>query len=135
MCRACALIDMNKNTGADPAVILRANDRWVRAATLLKDEQGRERIGSAIDPNDLIAKVLDKGIEYSGLVQRGGEWFALSVKPLRSASGVVYGALIIRVNVNADVLSLLDWVNKTTVAEHSTLAILRRVPAPSPMKR
>lgn len=128
MRRACALIDMNKNTGAEPAVILRANDRWVRAATLLKDEKGRERIGSAIDPNDLIAKVLDKGIEYSGLVQRNGEWFALSVKPLRSASGVVYGALTVRVSVNADVLRLLDWVNKTTVAEHGTLALLRRGP-------
>lgn len=119
---------ISENTGADPAIILKVNNRWVRAATLLKDEQGRVRIGSTIDPNDLIAKTLDKGVEFSGLVQRSGEWFALSIKPLRSRAGSVYGALTVRVNVNADVLRLLDWVNKTTVAEHGTLAVLRRAP-------
>src|SRR3546814_17977766 len=47
------LMRINENTGADPAIIVRSGDKWVRAATLLRDAQGTIRLGSTVDPNAL----------------------------------------------------------------------------------
>lgn len=115
-------------TGADTAVIVRSGNRWMRAATLLKNAQGAERIGSAIEPHDLLAVTLDAGQAYSGLVQRNGRWYAMSIEPLKDESGKVYGGLSARVDVNAEVLALLSWLESTTVAEHGRMGVVQRKP-------
>jgi len=121
-----ALEQMHDNTGADPAVVMRAGSRWIRAATLIKDQQGRPRIGSEIPPGDFTARTLERGQEYSGLVQRGGKWYAITIKPLRDARGQVYAGLTVRVDVDDDVAGLLAWVDKARVAGHGALAVLQR---------
>lgn len=115
-------------TGADTAVIVRAGSRWARAATLLKNAQGVERIGSVIDAHDLLAVTLDAGQSYSGLVQRSGRWYAMSIEPLKDAAGKVYGGLSARVDVDAEVRSLLGWLETATVAEHGRLGVVQRKP-------
>jgi methyl-accepting chemotaxis protein len=113
-------------TGADPAVIVRAGGRWVRAATLLTDAQGRRRMGSLVDADDILARKLDQGAAYTGLVQRNGRWYSLSIMPLRDAGGRVYGGLTLRVDVNDNISHLLDWVENARIAGHGSLAILQR---------
>ncbi|WP_317135371.1 methyl-accepting chemotaxis protein [Pollutimonas sp. M17] len=120
------LMRINENTGADPAVIVRSGDKWVRAATLLRDAQGNVRLGSAIEPNDLLARTLDGGQPYSGVVQRNGKWYAMSIQPLKDESGTVYGGFSVRVDVDEQVGNLLDWISKVRVADHGVLGVLRR---------
>ncbi len=120
------LMRINENTGADPAVIVRSGDKWVRAATLLRDAQGNVRLGSAIEPNDLLARTLDGGQPYSGVVQRNGKWYAMSIQPLKDEAGTVYGGFSVRVDVDQQVGALLDWISKVRVAEHGLLGVLQR---------
>lgn len=121
-----ALQRIRNMTGADTAVIVRSGTRWMRAATLLQNEQGTERIGSVIDAYDLLALTLDAGMPYSGLVQRAGQWYAMSIEPLLDESGKVYGGLTARVNVNSEVQSLLQWLETTTVAEFGRMGVVQR---------
>jgi methyl-accepting chemotaxis protein len=120
------LARINENTGADPAVIVRSGDKWVRAATLLRDAQGNVRLGSTIEANDLLARTLDGGQPYSGVVQRNGKWYAMSIQPLKDESGAVYGGFSVRVDVDQQVGDLLDWISKVKVAEHGALGVLQR---------
>ncbi len=117
---------INMNTGADPAIIVRSGDKWVRVATLLRDAQGTIRLGSTVDSKDLLARTLDSGKPYSGLVQRNGKWYAMSIKPLKDDAGNVYGGFSVRVDVHAQVDAVLRTVAMAKVAEHGTLGILQR---------
>ncbi|WP_199173200.1 methyl-accepting chemotaxis protein [Pollutimonas subterranea] len=120
------LLRINANTGADPAIIVRSGDKWVRVATLLRDGQGNIRLGSTVDSKDLLARTLDSGEPYSGLVQRNGKWYAMSIKPLKDDSGNVYGGFSVRVDVHAQVDAVLQTVAKAKVAEYGSLGILQR---------
>ncbi|RTZ42607.1 HAMP domain-containing protein [Candidimonas sp. SYP-B2681] len=120
------LLRINENTGADAAVIVRSGNKWVRVATLLRDAQGNIRLGSTVEPTDLLAQTLDHGEPYSGLVQRNGTWFAMSIQPLKDAAGTVYGGLSVRLDVHAQVDALLQWISTAVVSGHGSLGILQR---------
>lgn len=120
------LLRMNENTGADPAVIVKAPQGWVRVATLLRDSQGEVRLNSVVDPDDLLARSLDSGEPFGGLVQRNGRWYAMSIMPLADDSGVVYGGLSVRVDVHQQVADIIQLVTQTKVAEHGSLGLLTR---------
>ncbi|MFC3338420.1 methyl-accepting chemotaxis protein [Paracandidimonas soli] len=120
------LLRVHENTGADPAVLVRSGNRWVRAATLLRDAQGNIRHGSELEPTDVLARALDAGEPYSGLLQRNGRWYAISVEPLKGSDGKVYGGLSARVDVHREVEELFRWINNATVADHGILGVLQR---------
>lgn len=120
------LARFQKYTGADPAIIVRGKDGWVRAATLLEDDKGNKRIGSKIPADDFLARTLDKGQDYTGLVQRSGKWYAMSVRVLYDANAKPIGGLTIRVDVDGDVQRLLNWVTMIKVGEYGSLAILQK---------
>ncbi|SAI69868.1 methyl-accepting chemotaxis protein [Bordetella ansorpii] len=122
---ASVLQHLHDASGADAAILVRAGDRWVRAATLLKDAAGKARHGSVLDANDVLAKILNRGEAYSGLVKRNDRWYAISLQPLRDKTGTVYGGLSMRVDVDADVKQLLQWTETTRVAGHGKLAIMQ----------
>ncbi|MBV6271492.1 Cache 3/Cache 2 fusion domain-containing protein [Alcaligenaceae bacterium CGII-47] len=121
-----ALMRVHGNTGADPAVIARVGTKWVRVATLLKDEQGKPRIYSIVDSKDLLAVTLDSGLPYNGLVQRNGKWYAMSILPLKDKSGAVYGGFSVRVSVDAEVQGLFESMSKMHVAQYGSLGVLQR---------
>src|SRR5690606_27140319 len=101
------LTRVHENTGADPAIIVRHDGQWLRAATLLQDDQGRFLTGSVVDKNDLLARTLDSGSAFSGVVQRSGRWYAMSVEPLYDDAGQVFGGLSVRVPIDVQVQQLL----------------------------
>lgn len=121
-----ALMRVNGNTGADPAIMARVGTKWVRIATLLKDDQGKPRFNSVVDPKDLLAVTLDSGSPFNGLVQRNGKWYAMSIKPLKDKAGVVYGGFSVRVSVDAQVQDLLESMANTHVARYGSLGVLQR---------
>lgn len=120
------LTRVQENTGADPAVIVRRGDQWLRAATLLQDSEGKFLTGSVVDKNDILARTLDSGSPYTGIVQRNGRWYAMSVEPLYDDAGQVFGGLSIRVPIDVQVQQLLMWVRSVSVAEHGALGILQK---------
>ncbi len=120
------LMRMNENTGADPAIIAKAPRGWVRVATLLRDAEGNVRLNSVVEPNDLLARTLDSGKAFGGLVQRLQRWYAMSIEPLADASGAVYGGLSVRVDVNEQVSDVLQLVANTKVAEFGSFGLLRQ---------
>lgn len=120
------LLRMNENTGADPAIIVKAPQGWVRVATLLRDSEGNLRLNSVVEPDDLLARTLDSGKPYGGLVQRNGRWYAMSILPLADNSGAVYGGLSVRVDVHQQVVNVLDMVANTKVAEYGSFGLLSR---------
>ena len=126
------LLRMNEATGADPAVIVRAPQGWVRVATLLRDSGGQVRLNSLIEPDDLLARTLDSGQAFGGLVQRNGRWYAMSIEPLADHTGRVYGGLSVRVDVHEHVESALGLVSDSRVAEYGRFGIMARSPAGQP---
>lgn len=122
------LIRMNENTGADPAVIVKAPHGWVRVATLLRDAQGEVRLNSVVEPTDLLARTLDSGTAFSGLVQRNDRWYAMSILPLADEVGQVYGGLSVRVDVHDQVSAVLGMVAETTVAGFGSFGLIAREP-------
>jgi methyl-accepting chemotaxis protein len=119
---------LNRLSGADTAIIVRDGSTWVRAATLLSDDQGRSAIGSKVSPTDLVAKALDAGERRSGLVQRGGRWYAMTIMPLKDAQGEAYGGLTVRVDVDDDVRGLLAFLAKAKVGDFGSIGVLERQP-------
>lgn len=128
------LLTINENTGADSAVIARAGNKWVRVATLLKDAQGDIRLDSVIEPNDLLARTLDSGQAYNGLVQRNNSWYAMSILPLKDSSGQVYGGFSVRVSVDAQVQQLLAHMTSLNIAQHGSLGVLQQGSEPNSWK-
>lgn len=120
------LMRMNENTGADPAVIVKAPQGWVRVATLLRDDQGDLRLNSVVEPDDLLARTLDSGKPYGGLVKRNGHWYAMSILPLADDSGAVYGGLSVRIDVHEQVTNVIDLVSQMRVAEYGALGLIAR---------
>lgn len=120
------LQNVNATTGADPAILSRAGNKWVRISTLLKDANGKARLDSVIEPHDLLARTLDAGQPFNGLVQRNGVWYAMSIQPLKDASGSVYGGFSVRVSVDAQVQQLLSRMTSMSVAQHGRLGVLQQ---------
>lgn len=121
------LLRMNENTGADPAIIVKAPQGWVRVATLLRDAEGNIRLNSVVEPNDLLARTLDSGKPYAGLVQRNGQWYAMSIQPLTDENGQVYGGFSVRVNVHAQVTDVLKLVSEMQVAQFGRMGLIDTV--------
>ena len=119
------LASLKRSSGAEPAVIVRHGNHWVRAATLLQDESGNPRTGSRLEPDDLLATSLDAGKEETVLLQRQGRWYAMTIKPLKTSDGTVYGGLSVRVDVHNEMTRLLGWIDTVSVARHGHLGVLR----------
>jgi methyl-accepting chemotaxis protein len=72
--------------GADPAIMVRVGDEFVRVATLLKDKDGKSMAGKPIKSGPDTAALL-AGKPYSGVVVRNGVFYVSSLEPIKDASG------------------------------------------------
>lgn len=121
-----ATLESFQNTyGADAAVLVRHDGKWIRAATLLKDESGNYRVGSELAADDVLSRALDKGEDFAGLIQRNNRWYAIVVRPLKDDVGTVYAGLTVRIDAHSDITRVISWAEATRVAEHGTLGIVR----------
>lgn len=118
------LLRMNENTGADPAVIVKSPQGWVRVATLLRDPQGNVRLNSVVEPDDILSRTLDSGQPFSGLVQRNNRWYAMSIMPMADDAGRIYGGLSVRVDVHDQVNDVMRLVSEMRVAEFGSLGLM-----------
>lgn len=116
-----------QRTGAIADILVRSNDKWVRAVTLLKNQNDQPRTGSAVAATDPVAKALDTGESYSGVAQYDGQWYSVSVEPFKNSDGQVYGGVAVRMNVNEAVTSRVQRILAEPVAQFARLGITQRL--------
>ncbi|GAA4337642.1 methyl-accepting chemotaxis protein [Pigmentiphaga soli] len=115
---------MRSYTGADPELVVRNNNRWIRVATLQRDANGQPLTGTPLDAGDFVATTLDAGQPATNVVYRNGRWYATYVRPLNDDNGKMYGGISLQVDLTDDVASVLKFVQDATVAEFGHLYVL-----------
>ncbi|HNE17291.1 MAG TPA: methyl-accepting chemotaxis protein [Rhodocyclaceae bacterium] len=98
---------------ADPAVLLRVGDEFVRAATLLRDKDGKSTEGTPLPRDGKETRALLEGKSYRGVVRRNGTFFISAIDPMRDADGKVIGALAARVDLQSDMARLFAVLGET----------------------
>jgi methyl-accepting chemotaxis protein len=116
------LEDFRKRYGIDAAFLVREGDKFYRAATLLKDKEGRYRVGEEI--KDDYAKSLLAGNSYAATLERNSKRYALSAKPLKDAQGNVIAALTVRMDAEENVALLKQKLKKVVVGQTGYLYVL-----------
>ena len=111
-------------TGADPAVMVRVGDEFVRVATLLKDKDGKSQAGIAIKPGAETEALL-KGDSYRGVVMRNGRFYISSLEPIKDSTGRVAGALSARVDVQPVIDQLFASLKTIKVGETGYIHVIR----------
>ncbi|WP_079435857.1 Cache 3/Cache 2 fusion domain-containing protein [Zoogloea sp. LCSB751] len=96
------LESLRQQIDADPALLLRSGDDFVRAATLLKNKDGSSAEGSTLPRNSKESTALLAGKSYAGVVKRNGKYFISAIEPLTDSTGKVVGALSTRVDISGD---------------------------------
>ncbi|HOY03118.1 MAG TPA: methyl-accepting chemotaxis protein [Zoogloea sp.] len=98
-----ALLDsIRRQIDADPALLIRVGDEFVRGATLLKTKDGKSTEGTPIPGNSPEVRALLAGKSYTGVVKRAGKYYISALEPIVDDGGKVVGALAARVDIQAD---------------------------------
>jgi methyl-accepting chemotaxis protein len=98
---------------AEPALLL-FNDKgeMVRAATLLKDKDGKSMLGKAIAADAKETRTVLEGKEWSGVVQRAGKFYVSAFMPIRNGQGKVVGAWSVRADISEDMARLKETLKE-----------------------
>lgn len=110
--------------GADPDVMVRVGDEFVRVSTPLKDKDGKPMAGKAINKSKKTDALL-AGKPYSGVAVRNGRFYISSLEPIRDASGSVVGALSARVDVQQRIDQLFASLKTLRIGDTGYLNILK----------
>ncbi|MBN9476858.1 MAG: Cache 3/Cache 2 fusion domain-containing protein [Burkholderiales bacterium] len=112
---------MRSYTGAEPELVVRHNNRWIRAATLLRGSDGSPLTGQPVPADDFVATTMDSQQAATNVVYRNKRWYALHVRPLKDDNGKIFGGIALQVDMSDDVASALDFIERTEVAGHGTM--------------
>jgi len=112
---------MRSYTGAEPELVVRHNNRWIRAATLLRGPDGSPMTGQPIPADDFVATTMDTQQAATNIVYRNKRWYALHVRPLKDDTGKIFGGITLQVDLSDDVGSALEFIEKTQVAGYGTM--------------
>ena len=96
---------------ADPALLVRSGDEFVRAATLLKDKDGKSTQGTPLKGNSPEVQALLAGKPYTGVVKRNGKFYVSAIEPITDDKGKVVAAIAARVNIQAEMDRLMKTVS------------------------
>lgn len=98
---------------AEPALLL-FNDKgeMVRAATLLKDKDGKSMLGKAIAADAKETRTVLEGKEWSGVVQRAGKFYVSAFMPIHNGQGKVVGAWSVRADISEDMARLKETLKE-----------------------
>ncbi|MGE5384715.1 MAG: Cache 3/Cache 2 fusion domain-containing protein, partial [Betaproteobacteria bacterium] len=102
--------------GADPAVMVRQGDKFIRVATFLKNKDGKSQVGVPLETDGPETKSLNEGKPYFGMVNRNGVFYISIFEPVLQNQQVV-GAISVRVDINAIVKRLSESVRAIKVGE------------------
>ena len=69
------------------------DNRLVRVATTVRDQNGQRIVGSSITSDSPICQAIMRGDTYKGKSRVNGEWYMGGYKPLRDSNGRIAGAI------------------------------------------
>ena len=118
------LENIRRYTGADSSVLVKHDGKWMRATTLLKDENGKSMVGTALPENEFLARALNSGQEGSGLLERNGNFFAAYAQPLSAMDGSTYGGFAVIIDVSREVNNVLSSMARSEVADHGKIWVI-----------
>lgn len=101
---------------ADPAVMVKLGDEFVRVTTFLKNPAGKSQVGVPLPASGPETRAVKDGKPYSGLVNRDGVYYVSHFEPVVIDNAVV-GALSIRVNVDSILKRVKDSIQAFQVGE------------------
>ncbi|SDG71155.1 methyl-accepting chemotaxis protein [Propionivibrio dicarboxylicus] len=101
---------------ADPAVMVRLGDQFVRVTTFLKNPAGKSQVGVPLPATGPETRAVKDGKLYSGLVSRDGVYYVSHFEPIIIDNTTV-GALSIRVNVDNILKRVKEGIQSFQVGE------------------
>jgi methyl-accepting chemotaxis protein len=122
------LANIRRYTGADSSVLVKYGDKWMRAATMLQGADGKSLAGTALPPDEFIARSLTAGQEGAGLIERDGKFYAAYVQPLSALDGTTYGGFAVIIDVSRDVNDVLTSMSRSVVAAHGRIWVAAPTP-------
>jgi methyl-accepting chemotaxis protein len=108
---------------ADPAVMVRVDNKFIRVTTFLKNKEGKVQTGVALPADGPETKALSEGKTYIGLVNRSGTYYVSVFEPVLRNNAVV-GAISIRISVDKIMKRMTDGVKAIKVGETGYAFIL-----------
>lgn len=119
---------MGSVTGVSSEALVRTGKTWRIAASSQKDAQGKDLTGTALPADGPIIKALNSGEPSTTMEQISGKWTATYIHPLKDKAGILYGGIVIRTDVSAQVAPLLEEVKTFKLAKHGTISIVQATP-------
>ncbi|MGB6242820.1 MAG: methyl-accepting chemotaxis protein [Castellaniella sp.] len=115
---------MRSVTGMTAELYARTTQGWTRIASAYQD-QPDHALGQTLDPADPIAQALDRGqvINVPELVEQ--KWHLVTTNPLKGADGKVYGGIVNRLDISAQIDPVLKDLTATKLADHGQLFVIR----------
>ncbi len=112
-------------TGDEAAFLIIRENKLYRLSTLLRDKEGRPMHGVPIAEGDPVSKAVLSGQDYQGLTIRGGKYNFSNVKLLKGADGKVWGALSIRISLDAELKRVRDLFGSLIAGKTGYVYIVR----------
>ena len=118
------LENIRRYTGADSSVLVKHDGKWMRAATLVKGDDGKSMVGTALPENEFLARALNSGQEGAGLLERNGNFFAAYAQPLNAMDGSTYGGFAVIIDVSREVNNVLSSMARSEVADQGKIWVI-----------
>lgn len=78
-----------------------------------------------LDTNTQLAQLLEEGETKSYIENVNGAWMASRLIPLKTEAGLLYGALVTRIDISEEVQLILDEIKAYKLANHGTISIVK----------
>jgi methyl-accepting chemotaxis protein-2 (aspartate sensor receptor) len=106
-----------ERSGAVATVFARSGDDFVRVTTSLKKQDGSRAIGTLLDRKGPAYALIMANKSFTGLATLFGKRLITQYRPITDASGRVIGALFVGVNVDKEIQSVEDGINKLKIGD------------------
>ncbi|WP_066457639.1 methyl-accepting chemotaxis protein [Castellaniella caeni] len=115
---------MRSVTGMTAELYARTDTGWRVLASAYQD-QPAHAVGATLDPASRLARALDedKVVHIPELIN--DKWHLVTVNPLKNAQGQVYGGIIDRLDISAQIGPVLKDLTSIKLAEYGSLFMLR----------
>ncbi|WP_417251712.1 methyl-accepting chemotaxis protein [Castellaniella sp.] len=118
---------MNSVTGMTAELYARTQQGWMRIASAYQDKPGHA-LGDILKADDPIARALDSDTTADLPELVDNKWNLVTTHPLKDDSGKVYGGIVNRLDISAQLDPVLKDLTETMLAGFGQLFVIRSTP-------
>ncbi len=111
------LDEMKRLSGTEAAILVRKDGELIRAATLLKDKDGKSMVGVAMAKDEGVTRNILKGERFSGIVWRNGKFYMMYGVPVYDDAKNVIGGITLRVDLSGEISGMKEALKKIRVGK------------------